>query len=267
MLRSFNSKCIMPLFACPTNSPKVHEITLTDPCFISDLHLNSEDHGEVEAFKTFLDTVAEKRKELVILGDFFDYWVGDDALFTAKAVIEPLKQFSQTHSIYFMHGNRDFMVSDRLMHAMGATLLADPTIARYQNQTLLLSHGDLWCTKDVDYQKLRRKVRSVWWQWLMLRFPLKKRLSIAHNARMKSRTQKNNKKAEEMDVEAAAVIEAARLTSADMIIHGHTHRPGQISLTPTLSRYVLGDWRHQADGHFGGSCLVFEEKTPVYLSF
>lgn len=257
----------MPLFSCPTNSPKVNEITLTDPCFISDLHLNSEDAGEVAAFENFLFTFAKKRKELVILGDFFDYWVGDDALFTAQSILSPLVNFSQTHSIYFMHGNRDFMVSSDFAHATGATLLADPTVAHYQDLTLLLSHGDLWCTKDVEYQKLRRKVRSVWWQWLMLRFPLKKRLNIAHNARMKSKTKKNRKKAEEMDVDAQTVIEAAQNVSADMVIHGHTHRPGQVPLTASLSRYVLGDWRHEAPDHFCGSCLVFEQKTPVYLHF
>ncbi len=256
----------MPLFSCPANDPKVKEIELTDPCFISDLHLNAESPADQAPFIRFLQDTASHYGELVILGDFFDYWVGDDAAFTAQSVLKALKSFSREHPIYFMHGNRDFMVGARLMQAMGATLLDDPAVARLRSDRLLLSHGDLWCVKDIEYQKLRRKVRSVWWQWLMLRFPLKKRLEIAHNARMKSRASKGQKKADTMDVDNVTVAEAARRCKANIVIHGHTHRPGCIALPKGLTRYVLGDWRHNAE-RFEGSALVFKQGNPTVLHF
>ena len=195
----------MSLFSCPCIEAKTDSITLTKPCFISDLHLNTEVAGQAAFFKRFLEEVAIQYEELLILGDFFDYWVGDDAWDSAAAILEPLKAFGKDKRIFLMHGNRDFMMGKTLARKLNATLLSDPTVAEIGTQKLLLSHGDLWCINDEDYQTVRRKVRSFWWQWMVLRLPLRKRLTIAHNARARSKESKIKKEALLMDVDNKTV--------------------------------------------------------------
>ena len=97
----------------------------------------------------------------MILGDFFDYWVGDNASYTMAHVSEALRAYASTHTLYIMHGNRDFMMGSLYAREIGATLLKDPAVAVLRGRRILLSHGDLWCTFDADYQKVRKRVRSV----------------------------------------------------------------------------------------------------------
>ena len=147
----------MSLFSCPAIEAQTNRITLTDPCFISDLHLSAESARQADFFVRFLKEVADRHKELVILGDFFDYWVGDDAWETAKGILDPLRDWAQKHSLYLMHGNRDFMIGKTLADRLGATLLRDPTVAVLSDEHLLLSHGDIWCVNDLDSFALQRK--------------------------------------------------------------------------------------------------------------
>ena len=134
----------MSLFSCPAREAVVDRIALENPCLISDLHLSADEPFHVECFERFLRTKANGYSELVILGDFFDYWVGDDAIGTVKAIVDALSAFAQTHKVFVMHGNRDFMLGNRFAQTCGATLLADPCVATVGNETVLLSHGDIW---------------------------------------------------------------------------------------------------------------------------
>ena len=257
----------MSLFSCPTIEAQTDRITLSDPCFISDLHLNTESKIQSDFFVKFLNEVAQQHSELIILGDFFDYWVGDDAWDSAASVLEPLKKWAEHKKLYIMHGNRDFMMGRHLMERLGATLLKDPTVAVIGSRHVLLSHGDLWCTDDQDYQKVRRKVRSFWWQWMVLRLSLKKRLQIAHDARARSKVSKVKKDASKMDVNGEAVIRDAHGRLCDLVIHGHTHRPGCYDLEDGLYRYVLPDWKLEAANTLSGGYLIFKNDKPLQDTF
>ena len=257
----------MSLFSCPTNETQTDRIELSDPCFISDLHLNAESQAQAEFFIRFLHEVGEKHSELVILGDFFDYWVGDDAWESACGILEPLQKWGQRHKLYIMHGNRDFMMGKNLASRLGAILLRDPCVARINAQNVLLSHGDLWCVNDHDYQKVRQKVRSFWWQWLVLRLPLTKRLQIAHDARARSKMSKVKKEALQMDVDAQTVANDARRQRCDLVIHGHTHQPGTYAVAKDLNRIVLPDWKFEAANCFCGGFLSFQQDQPILQKF
>ena len=166
-----------------------------------------------------------------------------------------------------MHGNRDFMMGKRLAKRLGATLLSDPTTAQIGNKKVLLSHGDIWCINDQDYQKVRRKVRSFWWQWMVLRLPLSKRLDIAHNARARSKVSKVKKDALLMDVDNSTVKNECLRLGCDLVIHGHTHRPGVYPIDEKLSRFVLPDWDFRASNAYRGGYLTFSDTKPELCSF
>lgn len=253
---------MLTFFRTPVSETEQMELLLTSPCFISDLHLDTSNQDDLKAFARFLSTVDEHYEELVILGDFFDYWVGDDALKTAQDFIDLIKDFSQRHKVYFMHGNRDFMLGQRFANACHAHLISDPTIVFIQDRKYLLSHGDLWCTKDLDYQKVRTRVRSQWWQWFILRLPLSKRLEIARNARSKSKRQKNNKSADIMDVVTESILASCPI-ELDGVIHGHTHRPGSYPIDGKLSRWVIPDWRHSSQDRIDAGFIAFDNNAPA----
>lgn len=257
----------MSLFSCPTIEAQTDHIELSDPCFISDLHLNSESAAQAEFFVRFLNETAQSYRELIILGDFFDYWVGDDAWDASSAILEPLKTWAQTHRLFIMHGNRDFMMGKTLADRLGAVLIKDPCTAVVGERKVLLSHGDLWCINDQDYQKVRHKVRSFWWQWLVLRLPLTKRLQIAHDARARSKMSKVKKEALQMDVDAQTVANDARRQRCDLVIHGHTHQPGTYAVAKELNRIVLPDWKFEAANCFCGGFLSFQQDQPILQKF
>lgn len=257
----------MSLFSCPTNETQTDRIELFDPCFISDLHLNAESQAQAEFFIRFLHEVGEKHCELIILGDFFDYWVGDDAWESASRILEPLQKWGQSHKLFIMHGNRDFMMGKKFASRLGATLLRDPCVARINTQNVLLSHGDLWCINDHDYQKVRQKVRSFWWQWLVLRLPLSKRLKIAHDARTRSKESKVKKEALLMDVDAPTVAAAAQQNQCSLVIHGHTHQPGLHKVTEEMTRIVLPDWKFEASNRFLGGYLTLSNGQITLQNF
>ncbi|MBO7172755.1 MAG: UDP-2,3-diacylglucosamine diphosphatase [Burkholderiaceae bacterium] len=253
----------MKFFSTPCQEVTVDSIVLRDPVFISDLHLNGDDSDTIDGFLHFLDDVASQHQELVILGDLFDYWVGDDAIETVSVVIEALKKYSEKHSLYIMHGNRDFMMGEDFGKACGATMLADPCVTSNQGVRILLSHGDIWCTDDEVYQKVRRKVRGFWWQWTMLRLPLRKRLDVAENARAKSKATKQDTEASKMDVVNAEVVKTALQKHAHAVIHGHTHQPSIVQLDGPLNRYVLSDWLFKDGRAVRGNYIVISDNKPV----
>ena len=215
--------------------------------FISDLHLDESRPGIVEQFERFLETVAPGADALYVLGDLFEYWVGDDSItlpFPAR-IAARLKGASARVPISFMHGNRDFVASAGFAAGTGSTLIADPTeIDLYGTRTLLL-HGDTLCTGDAAYQAFRKQVRDPKWQAAALARPIAERIAIAQDLRLKSEGAKQGKAMAIMDVAPGTVEQVFRDSGCTQMIHGHTHRPARhvhrVDGTERV-RWVLADW-------------------------
>ena len=215
--------------------------------FISDLHLQASEPATLAAWQQYLQgTPADA---LFILGDLFEVWVGDDALdgpgsFEAQCAAL-LHTTSQRLPVFFMHGNRDFLIGDRFLQRSGATGLSDPTVLAFAGQRWLLSHGDALCLDDLDYQRFRTVVRSAPWQQQFLAQPLPLRRSQARAMREQSAAlQRPADTCADVDGPAAcAWLEANQST---VLLHGHTHRPADHALAPDLSRSVLSDWELDA---------------------
>jgi UDP-2,3-diacylglucosamine hydrolase len=216
--------------------------------FISDLHLTDERPEANERFIELLEGKARGADALYILGDFFEYWVGDDDLedpFNA-VVAGLLGELSRRGvPVYLMHGNRDFLIGERFCAATGAKLLADPSVHEIQGVRTLLMHGDTLCTDDLEYQNWRRTARSEAWQRDFLAKPLAERRRAIVGMRQKSKEVVQAKPADIMDVNDAAVAQALRAHAVTRLVHGHTHRPGRHALTidgRRAERWVLPDW-------------------------
>ena len=215
--------------------------------FISDLHLDASRPAAVEQFERFLSRTAPGADRLYILGDLFEYWVGDDSValpFFARAA-ESLRKAAASVPIAFMHGNRDFMVAEQFSRDTGVELLPDPTVVDLYGRPAVLLHGDTLCTDDVAYQQFRAQVRNPAWQQAALARSIGERVAIAQGMRAKSEGAKDGKQEEIMDVAPAAVVEAFRATRCDLMIHGHTHRPGRHVHDVdgrSCERWVLPDW-------------------------
>lgn len=216
--------------------------------FISDLHLAPETPRTVEAFRCYL--AGTDAHAVFILGDLFEVWVGDDARSDAfeATCVQILAQASARLALYFMSGNRDFLVGAALLEAAGMRPLADPTRLDAFGGAWLLTHGDALCLADVDYQRFRAEVRSESWQRAFLGRPMTERLAIARQLRDASQRRKQAGEMEgwgDVDVDAAAAW--LRAAGAQTMIHGHTHRPGVSELAPSLVRQVLSDWDFDLD--------------------
>jgi UDP-2,3-diacylglucosamine hydrolase len=216
--------------------------------FISDLHLTEERPEANERFIDLLEGKARSASALYILGDFFEYWIGDDDLGEPfNAVIAGLLKdlSSQGVPIYLMHGNRDFLLGERFCAATGSTLLDDPTVHEIEGEKTLLVHGDTLCTDDIEYQAWRRKARDPAFQAGFLAKSLAERRVAIVQMREKSKEVVQGKSAEIMDVNDEAVREALRRHGVCRLIHGHTHRPGRHALEvdgKRCERWVLPDW-------------------------
>jgi UDP-2,3-diacylglucosamine hydrolase len=222
--------------------------------FISDLHLTEERPEANERFIELLEGEARGAAALYILGDFFEYWIGDDDLDAPfNAVMAGLlrRLTSGGVRLYFMHGNRDFLVGERFASATGAELLPDPTVRMIEGVKTLLVHGDTLCTDDLDYQNWRRTARSGEWQREFLAKPREERLGLIRGLREKSKAVVQAKAADIMDVNDAAVAAAMQAHGVTRLVHGHTHRPGRHALTlqgRSAERWVLPDW-YQGGGY------------------
>ena len=226
--------------------------------FVSDLHLDEGRPAATAQFERFLGEAAPGADALYILGDLFEYWVGDDGLALAfpARVASLIAGTACTVPTYFMHGNRDFLVAQRFAREIGLKLLDDPTIVDLYGERTLLMHGDTLCTDDKPYQTFRAQVRGPAWQSAFLARTLEERVGIAAGLRAQSEAAKGEKAAEIMDVSAAAVENAFAESGCRVMIHGHTHRPGRHVHRVNghdCVRWVLADW------YAGGSYL---EATP-----
>jgi UDP-2,3-diacylglucosamine hydrolase len=216
--------------------------------FISDLHLTEERPEANERFIAFLEDKARAAETLYILGDFFEYWIGDDDLGEAfNAVIAGLLADLTRRGVpvYLMHGNRDFLIGEQFCAATGARLLQDPIVETVQGEKTLLVHGDTLCTDDLDYQAWRRKARDPAFQAEFLAKPLAERRRAIVQMREKSKQVVQEKTAEIMDVNDDAVRQALRRHGVRRLIHGHTHRPGRHAREldgERCERWVLPDW-------------------------
>jgi UDP-2,3-diacylglucosamine hydrolase len=216
--------------------------------FISDLHLTEERPEANERFIAFVEEKARNADALYILGDFFEYWIGDDDLgepFNA-IVAGLLRDLTQKGvQVRLMHGNRDFLIGERFCAATGAKLLPDPSIVEIQGVKTLLMHGDTLCTDDLEYQAWRRKARDPAFQASFLAKPVAERRMAVEQMREKSKEVVKGKTAEIMDVNDEAVRQALRSHGVRRLIHGHTHRPGHHAVEidgERCERWVLPDW-------------------------
>ena len=243
---------------------------LVDPIFISDLHLAIERPKTLQRFFRFMQTDAPRHRELVILGDLFEFWIGDDASPPAKPVIDALAAASSAgQRVFLMHGNRDPLLGHDFVRAAGATLLADPIVADVAGTTTLLSHGDAWCTRDVAYQQFRAMVRNPDFQRGFLAKSVDERIAVAKGARMLSDTEKAVKAMDIMDVTPEAIAAALKTAGVSRIIHGHTHRPAAhvIDLEGAgAERWVLPDWDLDEAEPRGGF-LDFVDGRPRLVFF
>jgi UDP-2,3-diacylglucosamine hydrolase len=211
--------------------------------FISDLHLTTQDPDTLGAFQHFIQSEAIGIDALYILGDLFEAWIGDDDSSACSATVaktlQGLKQ--RGTKIYYLRGNRDFLLGEDYAEQCGMTILPDPSVIELGGKPVLLTHGDLLCTDDKAYQRFRSIVQQAWLQKLFLALPLSWRQKVAGFLRGKSKAAGPKKSAAMMDVNTAAVQAMMREHTVDLMIHGHTHRPAEHT-HEAGKRYVLGAW-------------------------
>ena len=226
--------------------------------FLSDIHI-SDQHPEIsEHFKEFLLNEKSKINTIYILGDLFEYWLGDDDPNPSYGEIKLLlKKLSQKGlSIFFIHGNRDFLIGEKFAEEAGCHILRDPKVIDLFGKKVLISHGDIFCKDDKKYQSFRDQTRDPEWKKSILGKPLHFREEFAKQARLESIKHTSSKKNEIMDVNKDEILKMYEKYNVDIIIHGHTHRPAIHDVFfngRNCQRIVLGDWYEQ------GSILKCDE--------
>jgi UDP-2,3-diacylglucosamine hydrolase len=220
-------------------------LTLPGPVWlISDLHLSPAMPRTLAAFETFLELATESARSLIILGDFFEFWVGDDERDDPfnQHVIACLHAAAQRGlALYLMHGNRDFLLGDAFARDARLTLLQDPTDIECEGQRVRISHGDSLCTNDVSYMRFRHWTRKRWVQRFFLALPLSTRLKIAQRLRADSEAGRDSTPRMQGDVTTEGVNRMLMPGESSVLIHGHTHRPHRHEEAHG-ERWVLSDW-------------------------
>ncbi|WP_250534268.1 UDP-2,3-diacylglucosamine diphosphatase [Caballeronia sp. AZ10_KS36] len=229
--------------------------------FISDLHLSEAIPKTVTAFEHFIEVTASEADSVFILGDLFEFWVGDDVL--DPAVEHERARFARRMTklmhtlsergigLYVMHGNRDFLLGKRFMREAGAMLLPDPYAMTAFGTRIVLAHGDALCTADRAYQHFRRFARNRYAQRAFLALPLGARLAIGERMRGKSEGARMHGASAKYDVTRKAVSELFIRSRTHTLIHGHTHRPAMHREVEGV-RWVLPDWELDIDAPRGG---------------
>lgn len=231
--------------------------------FISDLHLDPQRPKISRLCLEFLRGPATRAQALYILGDLFEYWLGDDMVDEPDFadIIAGLRRLTTAGvPVGVMHGNRDFLLGETFAQRTGCTLLDEVEVIDLFGVPTLLMHGDSLCTDDVDHQAWRRQVLNPAWQREVLTYSLQRRRAMALEMRRESEAHKRGKTMSIMDVNQDAVEATMRRHRVARLIHGHTHRPGRHTFSldgVPAERYVLGDWYTQ------GSILV---ATPSGLT-
>jgi UDP-2,3-diacylglucosamine hydrolase len=222
--------------------------------FLSDLHLTAEGPAILDRLLRFLDGPAREAKDLYILGDLFDVWIGDDdqrpPIPQVAAALLALRR--QGVGLFLLHGNRDFLLGDGFCRRSGGTLLADPSLIQLAGQPTLLMHGDLLCSDDLQYQQARRHLRNPAVIADFLGRPLEERATLAALYRRQSGEATSLKAEAIMDANPQTVLDFLRRHGARRLIHGHTHRAACHHLMldgAAAQRIVLPDWREDAGGY------------------
>lgn len=230
--------------------------------FISDLHISPETPAIYSQLLHLLTHDAQQADELYILGDLFEAWLGDDVIpDSLNTLLSALKSLSEKIPVYFMHGNRDFLIGNQFEKLTGCQILPDPCVKNIQGTPTLLMHGDLLCTDDIDYMKLRVMVRDPLWQAQFLSMDLTGRITLAKQAREASHEKTKQTAAEIMDANPDTVQQYFNKHNVTRLIHGHTHRPAIHRLTiqdQAVERIVLGDWGNTTS-------LLWVEKDKITL--
>jgi len=215
--------------------------------FIADLHLSDQRPEITKLFTKFLKNEARQCRALYILGDLFEAWLGDDCILpTYQEIIQHIEELTSSNiPVYFIHGNRDFLIGSRFAELTGCQLLDETTIINIDEQQYLILHGDTLCTDDVKYQQFRSMVRNPEWQEQLLAKTPAERIALAKQYREISQTETSEKADDIMDVNQQEVESALRNANVNTMIHGHTHRPNIHTFEldgKQAQRIVLGDW-------------------------
>jgi UDP-2,3-diacylglucosamine hydrolase len=210
--------------------------------FISDLHLSETMPRTFDAWAAHLRSTPADA--VFILGDLFELWVGDDMRSRSfeRACANELADASSRRVVAFMVGNRDFLVGPTLLRETGMVGLPDPTVLVAWDQRVLLSHGDMLCLADTDYQRFRAQVRGADWQADFLARPLADRLKIAADIRRASSQRRRFDGDSNTDVDTSTAVHWMHSMGTPEMVHGHTHKPGSDALAPGFKRHVLSDW-------------------------
>ncbi|WP_114689660.1 UDP-2,3-diacylglucosamine diphosphatase [Polynucleobacter necessarius] len=245
---------------------------------ISDLHLTPSIPLTAQRFFDFCEKEAPKVQAAFILGDLFEYWVGDDAATQShfqQEVQRAIANLSTKVKTYYLHGNRDFLIGQHFIKMTGMTLLPDPSAVEIASQKWVLAHGDALCTADIGYQVFRNWVRKPWIQKIFLSLPLHWRKAIAQHLRGNSlaqyqQTQSSSAHQLKMDVTKQACAAVLKAHSGDLLIHGHTHMPAhhEESLgVQQWQRWVLSDWDldHPESARQKASALLIDDAGARYI--
>ena len=228
----------------------MNKISIAGPVWLaSDIHLGQNTPATSEAFRDFLKLAASEASALLLPGDIFDAWIGDDVAVLAPPWLAQdlmaIKAVAAKIPVWVGRGNRDFLIGEALTAGLGARLLPEQALVSVGNHTMLLSHGDEYCTDDVAYQQFRAMVRNPAWQAGFLAHSIPERLTMAAQARGESMAANQVKSSEIMDVNTDAVAAAILSAGVSLVVHGHTHRPGRTVMSvegKRCERWVLPDW-------------------------
>lgn len=243
---------------------------MLDAVFISDLHLQPDEPIILNRFSAFIKWAAANTRAVYILGDFFHVWAGDDAMKTWEREIANrlLNLTEKKVRVYLMPGNRDFLLGDNFAKLAGVILLKEPSIASISGNKFFLAHGDKYCTKDRSHQWFRLLTRNRLFIKLFLKISLDLRKKIVSSVR--ERSANNNKTSKNLEIINTPMIKDMRKKNADIIIHGHTHRPGLIKhlfKEKIYSQYILSDWddKPQVLCYDSTAGLYFDQNAIAFI--
>jgi len=250
----------------------LNKISLSGPVWLaSDVHLGPATPATSEAFLAFLGAAAEEASALLLPGDIFDAWIGDDMIRAAPPwmarALQALRDTAAKIPVWLGRGNRDFLMGQELADALGARLLPEPALLETDYGLVLLTHGDEFCTDDAAYQQFRKMVRDPQWQAEFLAKTIPERLAMAQQARGESQAANQMKSMEIMDVNASAIERIFRESGVTMLVHGHTHRPARHVLDvdgKKRERWVLPDWDCDHARPPRGGWLVIDRDGPQF---
>ncbi len=241
----------------------------TGPLWVAaDIHLGPHAPNTAAAFYAFLKHAAQHTDALILCGDIFEAWIGDDLIQAPPQwlsdAIDAMRAFTRSAALYLMRGNRDFLLSEHFAYHVGAQLLPDELIICTPNCHFLLAHGDQLCTDDHAYQRFRRLVHNRWIQRLYLSLPLSFRHNIATTLRQQSKQRNYSMLGDIYEPDAALLLHR---TQQNLLIHGHTHQPALRSFTaqPELMRVIIPDWEYDHSHPPRGGWVSIDPKGTIGL--